>query len=66
MSKDHAEKLAPRVIREISDLEEEMVSLASLETLDPLAHLDHQGSEGTLLLRWLEVSMRRLEALRWV
>lgn len=43
-----------------------MVSLAPLETPDHLAHLDHQGSEGTLLLRWLEVLMRRPEVLRWV
>lgn len=65
MSRDHVEKLALRAIREILDLEEEMVSLAPLETPDPLAHLDHQGLEETLLLRWLEVSMRRPEVLRW-
>lgn len=66
MSRDHVEKLALRAIREILDPEEEMVSLALLETPDPLAHLDHQGSEGTLLLRWLEVLTRRPEVLRWV
>lgn len=66
MSRDHVEKLALRVIGEILDLEEEMVSLAPLETPDPLAHLAHQDLEGTLLLRWLEVLMRRLEVLRWV
>lgn len=32
--------------REMLDLEEEMVSLAPLETPDPPAHLDHQGLEG--------------------
>lgn len=31
--------------REIQDLVEEMVSLAPLETPDPLAHLDHQDLE---------------------
>jgi len=69
VSRDHVEKLALRVIREILDLEEEMVSLVPPETPDPpahLDHLDHQGLEGTLLLRWLEVLMRRLEVLRWV
>jgi len=60
------EKLALRVIREILDHEEEMVSLAPLATPDPLAHLDHQDLEGTLLLRWPEVLMRSPEALRWV
>lgn len=69
MSRDHVEKLAQRVIREILDLVEEMVNLAFLATPDPLVHLDHldhQGSEGTLLPRWLEVLMRRQEVLRWV
>lgn len=69
MSREHVEKLALRVIREILDLEEEMVSLAPPETPDPLAHPDHpdhQGLEGPLLLRWREVSMRRLEVHRWV
>lgn len=66
MSRDHVEKLVLRVTREMLDHEEEMVSLAPPETPDPLAHLDHQGLEETLLLRWLEVLMRRLEALRWV
>lgn len=60
------EKLALRVIREILDLEEEMVSLVPQETLDLLDHLDHQGLEGTLLLRWPEDLMRKLEVLRWV
>lgn len=31
--------------REILDREEEMVNLAPPETLDPLAHLDHQDLE---------------------
>lgn len=66
MSRDHEEKLALKVIREILDLEEEMASLAPPETLARPAHLDHQDLEGTLLLRWLRVLMRRLEALRWV
>lgn len=66
MSREHVEKLAPRVIREIQDLVEETVSPAPLETPDPPAHLAHLDLEGTLLLRWLEVLMRRLEALRWV
>lgn len=69
MSRDHVERLALRVTREILDLEEEMVSLEPPETPDPpaqLDHLDHQAWEGTLLLRWLEVLMRRLEVLRWV
>lgn len=60
------EKLALRVIREILDLEEEMVSLASPVTPDPLAHPDQQDLEGTLLLRWLEVLTRNPEVLRWV
>lgn len=46
-----------------------MASLVHLETQDPL---DHQvlmvplDLEETLLLRWLEVLMRRQEVLRWV
>lgn len=60
------EKLALRVIREIPDLEEEMVSLVPQETLDLLDHLDHQALEGTLLLKWLEDLMRKPEVLRWV
>lgn len=66
MSRDHSEKLALRVIREMQDLVEEMASPAPPETPDPPAHLEHQDLEGTLLLRWLEVLMRSLEALRWV
>lgn len=58
-----------RVRREISAQEGEMASLVHLETQDPLGH---QGLmvpldlEGTLLLRWLVVLMRRQEVLRWV
>lgn len=66
MSRESVEKLALRVIREMQDLVEEMVSLAPLGTPDPLAHLDHLDLEGILLLRWLEVLMRRPEVLRWV
>lgn len=66
MSRDYEEKLALKVIREILDLEEEMVSLEPPETPAHLAHLDLQDSEGTLLLRWLRVLMRRLEELKWV
>lgn len=65
MSREDAEKLAPRVIREISDLVEEMVSPAPLETPDPPAHPDQQDLEGTLLLRWLEALTRSPAALRW-
>jgi len=57
-----------RVIREISDPEAEMVSPAPQGTQDPPAPPDPPGPldlEGTLLLRWLVVLMRRLEALRW-
>lgn len=45
-----------------------MESLAPLETPDPLDHQDHLAPldlEGTLLLRWLEDSMRKPEVLRW-
>lgn len=62
-------KLALKEIGEFPDPEEEMESLAPLETPAPLAPLDHPGPldlEGTLLLRWREDLMRRLEVLRWV
>lgn len=62
-------KLAQKEIGEFPDPEEEMESLAPLETPAPLAPPDHPAHldlEETLLLRWLEDSMRKLEVLRWV
>lgn len=61
-------KLALKETGEFPDPEDVMESLALPETPAPLAPLDHPAPldlEGTLLLRWLEVSTRKLEVLRW-
>lgn len=66
MNREHVVKLALKEIGEMLDLEEEMVNLEPLETPVPLDPPDRPDSEETLLLKWLEDLMRRLEALRWV
>jgi len=62
------ERPDPRETREISDPVAGMVSPAPQATQDPPDPPDPLGPpdlEGTLLLRWPVVLMRRLEALRW-
>lgn len=61
-------KLALKETGEFPDPEDVMESLALLETPAPLALLDPPAPldlEETLLLKWPEDSMRKLEVLRW-
>uniref|UniRef100_A0AAV2LZM8 VWFC domain-containing protein n=1 Tax=Knipowitschia caucasica TaxID=637954 RepID=A0AAV2LZM8_KNICA len=51
-NKDLEAKLAQKATGEFPDPEEEMESLAPLETPAPLDHPDHPDLEETLLLRW--------------